>query len=420
MGTENDILARARKLITEKCYPEARTLLQHIPDHSTARQWLAKLDEIAPPASPANQTEADQHIKQTLSEASQLIKQKRYIEARVLLQQIPDHPTARQWLAKLDEIAPGVLPPPPPPPLSDPAPSPSARPTEEPVDPAKIAMWQIYFTPIMMWKYTKNWARLGKPEWGTTTGWAGLLLFAWIIAGLIALVVDIESILSLGLLISGALTNLAFWIIIGHLQQGAYKTWTATRDWDALRAHPYRVDNVIRIVIGICVILIVVFTGLLWSETQAPTYENDYLSLTYDRDFKTFDTSDYGVCEDYNYGCFLGLFDQWGDATLVFAKMDIDQDTKTSVDAENYLWDYWSYYSAETINYEEMTIGGLPAVFREFGLLEDEDDPYYHMMVFVVVNGNDRYDITVWDVGEGSLDRKRDMIMDIINSIEFK
>ncbi len=46
---------------------------------------------------------------QDLAYASELIKRGDYAMARILLQRI-DHPTARQWLAKLDEIAPVAKP----------------------------------------------------------------------------------------------------------------------------------------------------------------------------------------------------------------------------------------------------------------------------------------------------------------------
>lgn len=43
--------------------------------------------------------------KHKMLAARELIKEKRYAEARAILRTV-DHPTARQWLAKLDEIAP--------------------------------------------------------------------------------------------------------------------------------------------------------------------------------------------------------------------------------------------------------------------------------------------------------------------------
>lgn len=41
-------LETARQLIVEKQYAAARAVLETIPDHPKAREWLAKLDEIAP------------------------------------------------------------------------------------------------------------------------------------------------------------------------------------------------------------------------------------------------------------------------------------------------------------------------------------------------------------------------------------
>lgn len=49
-----------------------------------------------------------------LAAAKELIQEKRYAEARILLQTI-NHPTAIKWLAKLDQISPPPNPYPPPP-----------------------------------------------------------------------------------------------------------------------------------------------------------------------------------------------------------------------------------------------------------------------------------------------------------------
>ncbi|MCK6580969.1 MAG: hypothetical protein L6Q98_22990 [Anaerolineae bacterium] len=87
MSTEP--LRVARELIKGKRYAEARDLLARV-DHPTAAKWLAKLDELAP---------------QTLQRARELIDQGEYREARFLLQSL-NNPTAKRWLAKLEELVP--------------------------------------------------------------------------------------------------------------------------------------------------------------------------------------------------------------------------------------------------------------------------------------------------------------------------
>jgi hypothetical protein len=44
-------------------------------------------------------------VKEEMLKAREFIKAKRFHEARAILEKI-DHPTAKQWLAKLDTIAP--------------------------------------------------------------------------------------------------------------------------------------------------------------------------------------------------------------------------------------------------------------------------------------------------------------------------
>lgn len=110
-------LIQARELLRQKRYDEARALLRGI-DHPTARQWLEKLERIAPetaspaPASPPP-PEAEPApaptIKDQLIAARALIAASRFDEARTRLAQI-DHPTAQQWLTKLDQIAPALTP----------------------------------------------------------------------------------------------------------------------------------------------------------------------------------------------------------------------------------------------------------------------------------------------------------------------
>lgn len=99
-------MMRARALILEKRYDEARDILRQI-DHPAAPQWLAKLDEIAPPAAQQAAPPEQLALKQQMEAARDLIMQKRYDDARALLSAI-DHPAAQTWLAKLDAIVPSA------------------------------------------------------------------------------------------------------------------------------------------------------------------------------------------------------------------------------------------------------------------------------------------------------------------------
>jgi DNA-binding transcriptional ArsR family regulator len=109
------LFIQARELIKEKRYDEARAILRGI-DHPTAREWLAKLDKLAPeppvpesaPAEPETPPQAAAPAPwpmEQLLAAREHLTAKRYDEARAMLRDI-DHPTAREWLAKLDKLAP--------------------------------------------------------------------------------------------------------------------------------------------------------------------------------------------------------------------------------------------------------------------------------------------------------------------------
>lgn len=100
-----ELMIQARELIMDKRYDEARALLQQI-DHELARQWLEKLDEIAPVESqsaPETKPESGELLKEQMQTARNLIMAKEYVQARAILEQI-DHPTAQKWLAKIDEL----------------------------------------------------------------------------------------------------------------------------------------------------------------------------------------------------------------------------------------------------------------------------------------------------------------------------
>jgi hypothetical protein len=51
VSNEREQLQRARNLIIQKQFSDARAILHGMPDSQIARQWLAKLDQIAPPQS---------------------------------------------------------------------------------------------------------------------------------------------------------------------------------------------------------------------------------------------------------------------------------------------------------------------------------------------------------------------------------
>jgi hypothetical protein len=97
MATEKEQLVKARELIGQKRYDDARAILRALPDNPTAQEWLVKLERAVPPSDPTE-------VK--LKQARELVKEQRYNEARALLHELGDHPKARKWLAELDQKAP--------------------------------------------------------------------------------------------------------------------------------------------------------------------------------------------------------------------------------------------------------------------------------------------------------------------------
>lgn len=93
-------LEKAKQLILQKNYEQARRVLFQLPDSITAQNWLLNLDKIAPPA----KNTLDE--KQLLEKAKQYIIKKDFEQAKGILSQLPNSSTAQKWLLKLDEFAP--------------------------------------------------------------------------------------------------------------------------------------------------------------------------------------------------------------------------------------------------------------------------------------------------------------------------
>lgn len=110
--SDNELLQAAAVLIRQRDYQTARTLLKTIEDHPTARQWLHRLDQSEPRVDiyhggdPSPIVSADKQTTDIkLQAAAQLIREQQHHAARAILETI-DHPTAREWLHKLDQRAP--------------------------------------------------------------------------------------------------------------------------------------------------------------------------------------------------------------------------------------------------------------------------------------------------------------------------
>ncbi|MDX1992322.1 MAG: hypothetical protein SF029_08035 [bacterium] len=101
-------LQQARTFIQTRRYREARAILQQLPNDPTAQKWLTKLDSMmsASDGAPASNGQASDNP--ALQQARQLIQEKRFDEARALLLRHKDNLTAQKWLARLDEIAPAA------------------------------------------------------------------------------------------------------------------------------------------------------------------------------------------------------------------------------------------------------------------------------------------------------------------------
>jgi hypothetical protein len=364
--------------------------------------------------------------KDYLLQARDLINQKRYTEARAVLMNIPADPTAQKWLAKLDTIAAPPLPSPVMTPLlaeAPPIPSLPAWAAKPPKDPSSIAMWWIFFIPVAIVKYARNWERLGKPDWVWPTALFWLLLYA---CGVFSAILFSQwassNVMVFGLTSLLGMTNVAFWVIIGHLQERAYKTWKATRNPEALLNHVHKFDKTIAATLVICPLIGIGIAAALWYEAQPDRFQNGHFSVGYESNWDKESSDNVGFCQEYDNGCFLVLMDQpFENTIIVFVERPLGNQRWDLEGAEQSGWDFsWAGVPGLDIAARyETEIGGAPAICREFSYPQEDDEPLYAQWC-VVLYGQSWYEISAWAANANIYEDDRDKIMDVINSIEFK
>jgi hypothetical protein len=89
-------LKKAKALIQQKRYDDARAILLTISNNPTAKSWLNKLEKRG--ASPPDDS------SQRLQKARKYIQAENFDAARQILMPIASNPTAQRWLQKIDEM----------------------------------------------------------------------------------------------------------------------------------------------------------------------------------------------------------------------------------------------------------------------------------------------------------------------------
>ena len=182
--------------------------------------------------------------KQQLSQVKELIQQKRFDDARLILQSMPFNETAQKWLEKLDQVT-----------VQQRAAIPGTNEPSQVKDPFKPLNPSMYFGvrlffiagmvlgPLAVGFFALNWKRLGKPEWSLETFLLGVFLGVGAVASLalmLAGVVDETVGLIAALLF--ALGNAVLTMFLADVQKSAYDTWKIGGR-QALMQHDYQISR---------------------------------------------------------------------------------------------------------------------------------------------------------------------------------
>ena len=375
--------------------------------------------------------------REQLERARELLQQKQYPQARALLKTI-DHPTALKWLAKLDEIAPER----PVAPSFNPV-SNEIRAANTVESPPRYKPWNPNFIGGMTFFATSfvsgtalslNWRRLGKPDYLAPT-----LLLTFALPGLVVLVlltlmnsatrtgVNAISTFPIAFIVMlSASANLFFIFGVTALQYRGYKAWQKHGDI-ALQQYKYPVYQYSAIFVGSAVLFALVASVILWSDLEARstprTLTSGNVTFSYLPAWEIVDVQQVEGCDDRGIRCIAALsLSPFHFTSLLMVEFSVEEGT-TAIDVEKSSWDYLLECSPCAVELDvrnDVMVGSRPAVTRQYTHTEWDGtgERSYVVQTYVVV-GNYGYEITVNTPNPGIFRENRYQIDGVVNSIQF-
>jgi hypothetical protein len=379
--------------------------------------------------------------QEQLETARDLIRQRQYEQARALLKTV-DHPTAAKWLAKLDEIAPESPLPPAPKTTVRAAMTPRPQvdrgdslPEYKPWNPNFLGTMTFFLTSFVSGTaLSLNWRRLGKPDYLAPT-----LLLTFAMPGLALLVIytlvttatrtgaeALGTFPAVVILMLSATANIFFIFGVATLQNGGYKAWKKHGS-AALQQYKYPVYQISAIFAGLAVLFALVASVFLWSDIKArvtpKTLVSGSVSVNYPPAWESVDVQQVPGCDATEVHCVFALsLSPFHFTSAVLVEFTVSEGL-TASDIEQAIWASLlecSTCAVELIQTAEATVGGHPAVSRQYWLtdFEQNGERSYLAQTYVVV-GAFAYEFTVTTPNPGIYQEDQRAIDGVLNGIQF-
>ena len=367
----------------------------------------------------------DEQERTQLERARTLIKDKRYDDARTILEAMPFNEKANEWLTKLDQVAPAA---------EDDF---TAGMNISPHNDTELRPWNPtwIFGPRLMFLlgmvlglpiatfFALNWKRLGRPQWAAGTFLGSVLLTLGALAGLVLAFTGPFQSLIPGLVAIVCIVGSGVYVMaLSDIQRPAYQKWRHG-DIQAMLNHQYSIGRTVLLSAGLLAAIFLLGGVVVYFASIENEFENEYIQFRYPLNWEKLPPDWATYCqEDPEAGCFLTLSITAPVAeeahSLIFAARATD-DPQAAIDRAS--GNVISAESLTILGVEDTTIAGRPARMVDFtGLgITGEGTPYFQT-VYYMQSATHIITINVWTQDEDSYRRRRPSIDDVARSIQVK
>lgn len=369
---------------------------------------------------------------EAIQHAKDLILALEYDKAREILAQYPRNPTAKRWLAKLDQIAPQMemFPFDQPesninPPYLNPI-SLNALDTSQMWNPlvSVFLMVSLMFAPFAPLVLIWNWRRYGKTSWAIQMVVLSILgLFGIITTGIVWIILydDWASQRGMSMMLTVCIFYVTFWVGIFFIQYNLFRIHNRTPLYGVF-PDPTAICRrwALWISLPATLLTVVISIGLFMTSFDE-TYENEFLQLTYSTpNWDEVPPQEVAYCrEQVGIDCVFALTsDPSEDTTIAIVAIPIDVPINL-VQFDRLWWDLApDVFGQELVerSHDKVLIDGISAYKREF--FPAHEDDYY--MTIHLIYADYIIEIVVWSIDREEYQDTRKHFNNVIDSIEFK
>jgi hypothetical protein len=297
-------------------------------------------------------------------------------------------------------------------------------PAGKPRDPMRIFSMAIFISfPLASIILGLNWKRLGKPDWVVPTIMTALGIVIVLIAGLVALVsVGNLTLPKFGVISFLGGLNICFPLVVAYLQKPAYEKWDIYHDVSAMLTHTYDFTKpFLSGLIGVVAVM-GIGVGVYWYQFIPAKADGDAFTVEYARGkWESQNPDTIAWCADMPNGCAIHLVSKANNGTdIIFIEMTLDSSWTVEA-AEQADWNnYLSSHPGHTFDRRDpITIHGHTGLVRESLAPADEYPNRYELDVYLM-DGSSLLIVSAYTEDRATMNRDRNKIMDVINTVEFR